>query len=140
MADPIAILSQDTTITVANASAVATAIGGVSAITGLGSGTATEHDTTTLASTAKESRPGLRDFGTVTIDLSRRNHDDVGQAELFSMMGLQATREFVVTLSESTNDVYTFDGYVQSITTDINADGIVTGSVSVRVTGDIVIS
>lgn len=140
MADPTPILAQDTTMTIANSVATPVAIGGLMSITGIGSGSATEIDVTTLASTSKEYRQGLRDFGSISVEFSRRNQDDLGQKEMFDAMGLQAVREFVVTLSSSTADVITFDGFVQSISLDVNSDGVVTGTATVRITGDIVFS
>lgn len=136
MADPISILTQGTTISVKNAAGTtAIPIGGVMSITGIGSGSATEIEDTTLASVAKEFRQGLRDFGSFNIELRRRNEDDLGQAELYSMYALQATREFVITLPSSTDNVITLQGFVTQMTTEIAVDGIVGGTVTVRVTG-----
>lgn len=136
-AEPI--LAQDATITVNNASASPVTINGVISITGIGSGSATEIDVTTLASTAREFRQGLQDFGTIQLEVIR-NQDDLGQKELFDMMGAQAVRQFVVTLSSSTADVITFNGFVQSFSVDINADDAVRGTASIRITGAIVFS
>lgn len=135
MADPISIKTQLTTITVDDDEGDPVAIGGVESITGLGSSSATEIPISTLASTAKEFRQGLRDFGSITLNFSRRNRDDVGQAELASMYAAQATRTFIITLPESTANVITFEGFVTQITTDIGADDVVRGSATVRVTG-----
>lgn len=140
MADPVSILAQDTTISIDNSGGTPVAIGGVESIGEIGSGTATEIPTTTLASTAKEFRQGLKDNGSYTITFSRRNQDDLGQKELFDAMAAQATREFIITLPESTANVITHNGFVQNITTAINADGVVTGSATIRVTGEIVFS
>ena len=106
-------------------------------ISGIGSGSAKEIDTTNLASTAKEFRPGLRDFGTIKMAMIR-DQDDDGQAEMFNAMGLQAIRVFVVTLPTSTANIATFSGFVVSLTSDVNADGIVTGEATVRITGAVV--
>ncbi len=112
-------------------------VNGIKAITGIGSGSATEIDITTLASTAKESQPGLRDFGSIELDIIR-NHDDLGQLELFNSQASQATRTVVITLPTSTANVATFSGYVKSITSDIGADNVVMGKVSIRITGAVV--
>lgn len=125
------ILAQDTTVTIGG-----TAIAGVRSITGIGSGSATEIDVTTLASTAKEFRMGLQDFGSVQIEMIR-NQDDTGQLALFTNMAAQTSASFVVTLPTSTANVITFTGFVMSVTTDIGADGVVTGTATVRITGDI---
>lgn len=128
-ADPI--LAQDTTITIGG-----TAIAGVRSITGIGSGKATEIDVTTLASTAKEFRMGLQDFGSIQIEMIR-NQDDTGQVALFTNLAAQTSATFIVTLPSSTANVITFTGFVTSVTTDIGADGVVTGVAEVRITGTI---
>lgn len=137
MTTSVPILAQGTTISIADSGNSPVIIGGTMSITGIGSGSAKEIDTTTLASTAKESRPGLRDFGSIKVAMVR-DQDDSGQAEMFSAMGLQAIRQFVVTLPTSTANVGTFSGFVVSLTSDINADGIVTGEATVRITGAVV--
>jgi hypothetical protein len=131
------ILTQNTTISIDDVSSTPVTINGVISISGIGSGSATEIDVTTLASTAKEYRQGLRDFGSISIELIR-NQDDLGQVEMFNAMGLQATRTFIITLPTSTANVGTFEGFVQSISTDVSADGVVTGTAQVRITGAVV--
>lgn len=134
-ADPI--LAQGVTMSIDDAASSPVTINGIVSISGIGSGSATEIDVTTLASTAKEFRQGLRDFGSISVELIR-NQDDLGQKEMFDAMGLQAVRTFIVTLPTSTANVGTFEGFVQSLSTDINADGVVTGSATVRITGTVV--
>ncbi len=129
MADPTAILCQGTTMTFN-----AVAVGGLMSITGIGSGSATEIDITVFGSTAKEYAAGLRDFGSISIKL-RRNQDDLGQAEMFSAMASQLTRTVVITLPSSTANVATFSGFVQSLSTDLEADSAVTGTAVIRITG-----
>jgi hypothetical protein len=126
------ILCQDATITFNGVT-----IGGVRSITGIGSGSAKEIDVTTLASTAKEFKQGLRDFGSIKIGLVR-NQDDDGQQDCFEAQNSQETGTFVITLSDSTNNVATFSGFVVSLTTDINADDAVMGDLTVRITGGVV--
>lgn len=137
MADPIAIFTSGTTMSVEDDAGVPVMIGGISGITGIGSGQASEIDITTLASTARESMQGLRDFGSITVNFVRRNADDVGQAELASMLEAQATREFVITLPVSTMNVLTFQGYVTTLPLDISVDAAVGGSATIRVTGPV---
>lgn len=128
------ILCQTTTMTFDDGSSAPVTVNGITSITGIGSGSATEIDVTTLASTAKEYRQGLRDFGSIEVNMIR-NQDDLGQVEMFNAMGLQAVRTVIITLPTSTANVATFEGFVQSITTDINADGVVTGKATIRITG-----
>ncbi len=129
MADPTAILVQGTTMTFN-----AVAVGGLMSISGIGSGSATEIDITTFASTAKEFTQGLRDFGSISVEL-RRNQDDIGQVEMFTAMASQLTRTVIITLPSSTANVATFSGFVQSLSTDLQADGAVTGTAVIRITG-----
>lgn len=137
MATPI--LAQGTTVTVENGSSGTATIGGIVSISGIGSGAASEIDITTLASTAKEYKQGLKDNGTLTFELIR-DEDDAGQVELREMEDAQATREFVITLPTSTLNVLTFDGFVTSLTTDIGADDVARGSCTVKITGAIALS
>lgn len=129
MSDPSAILCQGTTMTFNSV-----AVGGLMSITGIGSGSATEIDVTTFASSAKEYLQGLRDFGSIEVQL-RRNQDDLGQAEMFSAMASQTTRTVVITLPSSTANVATFTAFVQSLSTDLKADGAVEGKAVLRITG-----
>ncbi len=134
MADPISVKTSNTTITVNSI-----AIGGIRAITGMESGSAEVHDITTLLSTAVEKRQGLTDNGQITIEFSRRNSDDVGQAELRRMKLAQETQTFVVTASESTLNVWTFSGFVTSLTRDIDrGNGVIVGQATVEITGTVV--
>ena len=138
MANPAAILAQGTVVTVGDGAASTAVIDGIESISGLGSGSAGVIDTTSLSSTAKESLPGLKDEGEVTFNFSRRNEDDAGQAELREMEAAQEVREFVIVLDSSTLKTVTFDGHVQSLTTDINSDSAVTGACTVKITGPLV--
>ena len=126
--------TQGITITVANSGGTPVTITGHIGISGFGSGSSKEIDITTMASTAKEFRQGLRDFGSLRIDFVR-NPDDSGQAELFSMQALQATREFVITAPTGTANVYTFSGFVAQFTTDMATDDVLRGSATIRITG-----
>ena len=112
----------------------AATVAGVVGISGIGSGSATEHNVTTLASSAKEYKPGLRDFGSVTLDLIR-NQDDAGQVALFDALAAQTVATVIITLPSSTANVATFTGFVQSLSTDIAADGVVMGKCVIRITG-----
>ena len=138
MATPI--LAQGTTVTIGDGESGTATVGGVISIAGLGSGSATVIDVTTLASNnSKEKRQGLRDNGQVTLELIR-NNDDSGQAELLEMWGSQATREMVITVPTSTLDIFTFNCFVTQLTTDIGSDDVVRGQCVLEITGDITLS
>ncbi len=125
----VPILTQGTTITFNSQS-----IGGVKSITGIGSGKAKAIDVTTLASTAMEYKQGLRDFGTLAIDVVR-DQDDAGQAACFTAQASQLTETVVVVLSGSTLKTATFQAWVESFTADAKADEIVLGVITLRITG-----
>lgn len=112
------------------------AVGGVVSISGIASGSSTEIPVTTLASTAKEFKMGLRDNGSFTMEVIR-NQDDLGQVELFDAQSSQTGATMVITLPTSTANVLTFTAYVQSFSTDIGADDVVRGTVTMRISGDI---
>ena len=137
MATPI--LAQGTTVTIGDGAAGTETIGGIISISGIGSGSATEIDVTTLASTAKEFREGLKDNGAITLELIR-DEDDAGQAELLEMYNAQASRECIITLPTSTLNVFTFNCFVTQLTTDVGADDVARGSCVLRITGDITLS
>ncbi len=126
------VLTQATTLTF-NSQAVA----GVVGMKGLGSGKSTEIDVTTLASTAKEFRQGLQDFGSITVSLIRSN-DDVGQAALLTAHAAQANATTVIVLPSGTLKTATFTAFVDSISSDIDKDGVVTGDAVLRITGPVV--
>lgn len=137
MATPI--LAQGTTVTIGDGSAGTETVGGIIGISGIGSGSATVIDVTTLASTAKEKRQGLKDNGSITLELIR-DEDDAGQAELLEMYNAQATREMVITLPTSTLNVFTFNCFVTQLTTDVGADDVARGQCVLEITGDITLS
>lgn len=113
------------------------AIQGVTGMTGLGSGKAKDIEVSTLASSAKEFRPGLQDFGAFTLDLIR-SEDDSGQAAIATSLAAQTTHSMVIVLNSGTIKTATFTCYVTSLTTDTAADEKVTGKAEFRITGAIV--
>jgi hypothetical protein len=99
-------------------------------------GEASEIDITDLSSTAKEFRLGLRDFGSLTIDVNR-DDTDTGQARLFALQASGAVEQFRITLNtpDTGGDTFTFDGIVKSFTFQTGVDGVNEGTVSIRITG-----
>ncbi len=126
------VLTQGTTFTF-NSVAVA----GVVGMKGIGSGKAAEIDISTLASTAKEFRQGLQDFGSVTVSLVRSN-DDAGQAALLTAHAAQASQTCVIVLPSGTLKTATFTAFVVSITSDVDKDGVVMGDAVLRISGPVV--
>ncbi len=137
MAAP-AVLSQGTTVTFN-----AVAVNGVQSITGIGSGEASKIDVTTLASTAKEYRMGLQDWGNLQMTFLW-NPDDLGQAEMAEYKDSQTPGPFVIT-SPATNpvltaNVFTANVYVLKMEYSIGADGVHQGTATLAVTGEPVLS
>ncbi len=126
--------AQGAVFTIADSMASPVVVGGVVSFTGF-DGEASDIDITTLASTAKEFRQGLQDFGNFSIDLMR-DPTDPGQIELESAKAAQSTRECTLTLASG--DVATFNAYVKSVTAAGGVDAVVTGSSNLKITGAVV--
>jgi hypothetical protein len=97
-------------------------------------GDAADIEVTTLASTKKEFCQGLADEGSFTLEINR-DFADVGQAELEEARSSQSTRNFRITLSDST--VLTFAGNVKSFTLDGQVDDVVRSTATIKISGDI---
>lgn len=140
MAAP-AILTQGTTFSIDDSGGSPVVINGVRSMTGLGSQQANKIETTTLASTRKEYRMGLADWGDFQLQFIW-NQDDAGQAEMLSACDAQSTRTFIVTLPNTdpsvTLNVGTMEVMVLNMQCDIDADGVVMGTANLAVTGNIV--
>lgn len=132
----MAINAQGTTIQVDNLTPGTpdTAIGGVVSFSGL-DGEASEIDTTNLSSTAKEYALGLKDYGSFSMEV-QTDYADAGQ-DLLRAAGT-TTKTFRVTLPDATT--ITFAGVVKNADA-INGgvDGIVTGSVSIKISGAVTV-
>ena len=137
MAAP-AILSQGTTVSWAAAT-----VAGVKTVSGVGAGTASIIDTTTLASTAKERRMGLQDFGTLTMTFLW-NQDDAGQAAMLASKAAGTSGALVITLPATdpmvTLNVYTATAYVISMSYSIGVDGVAEGTAELAISGAFVAS
>lgn len=139
MAAP-AILTQGTTFSIDDSGGSPVTINGIKSMTGLGSTQASKIDVTTLASTRKEYRMGLADWGDFQLQFIW-NQDDSGQAEMLSACDAQSTRTFIVTLPSTdpsvTLNVATMEVMVLNMQCDVNADGVVMGTANLAVTGDV---
>jgi len=142
MAAP-AIKTQGTTITIDDSDGDPVAILGVQSLTAIGSGTASKIEVTTLLSTAKEYRMGLQDWGDFNMNFVW-NADDLGQIEMQSAKSLQSPRTFIITTPATdptvVKNVYTFEGYVLQMQMDIDADGVLQGTATIAITGNVVVS
>jgi hypothetical protein len=126
--------AQGATFTIQNGGGSPQTVGGIVSFSGF-DGEASDIDITTLASTAKEFRQGLQDFGAFSIEL-QRDPSDAGQTEMLTAKAAQATRVCVLTLASG--DVATFSAYVKSLSSAGGVDATVTGSANMKVTGAVV--
>ena len=107
-------------------------IGGVVSFAGL-DGNRPMEDVSTLASSAREKRPGLKDSGTFSIDLYR-DDDDAGQARLRAIDGATTTNALKVTLSNG--DVYEMEVYVNGFDIKGELDGSIRATCGFEISGD----
>ncbi len=126
--------AQGTTFTFADGSNSPVTVGGIVSYKGF-DGEATDINITTLASTAKEFRQGLQDFGKFELTLMR-DPFDAGQAEMDSAKSAHATRTCVLTLPSG--DFATFQAYVKMLDTTGGVDKVVEGTCNMKITGAVV--
>jgi hypothetical protein len=113
-------------------------VDGVTNIRDLRSGTGAEIDITDLSSTAKEFQLGLKDEGSMSLDLIN-NPTDPGQIRLSALRSSRATGEFrIVVPFGSPNWTLSFSGLVTTFPVTFAVDDVARGSVTVRVSGEIV--
>lgn len=98
-------------------------------------GQASEVDTTTLASKAKEKTLGLRDFGGMTIEINRVD-DEPFQVEANIAAKDGEPRWF--SLVKRNGFTKTWQGYVRSFSDTGAVDGVNTGTVTVTISGEVV--
>ena len=112
-----------------------TEISNVSTFSGL-DGESSEIDVTNLSSTAKEYRIGLKDFGGFTMEY-HIDYADAGQNALRAAGG--DVEQFQAELPNGTT--ITFDGLVKNADSlSAGIDAVITGSCSIKVTGEPVIA
>jgi len=126
-------LFKGTTLSVDNSGGTPQIIGNVTSVDGL-SEALNEINITSSASTAMEYRAGRRKYGQVTFEINQ-DPASVGQAELTSIQGSGATREFILTMPTGTLNVITFNGWVVSYSLAAEDDDIVRRTLVVQVTG-----
>jgi hypothetical protein len=99
-------------------------------------GDRTEIDTTHLTSTSKEYLMGLRDGGTFTFSVNFLFDDD-GQAAVREAEASDDSFHWLV--EYPSGNTCSFDGFVKSFSgPSADVDGKLSGSVNVKVTGDVV--
>lgn len=126
-------------------------IGRVTGFSGVG-GQAGEIDVTNFDSTAREFLAGLKDNGTVNVNIDW-DPQDASHVTLDSLVGGASTR-FIIACSDGTTDpsytstfviptdrtTFDFTGSVLSFQKDSETDNVWRASVQIRVSGDITIT
>jgi hypothetical protein len=109
-------------------------VGEMTDFSGLG-GSASEIDVTHLGSSAREFVMGLKDSGSLTVEL-QFEPGDVGQIFLRQRQDvLSVPTAFVMRLSDPSSTVIEFDAFVQGFSISGAVDDKVTASVTLRITG-----
>ena len=97
-------------------------------------GTAAIIDATTLGSDGKEKVMGLKDEGTLSLEMNFVP-GDTGQQALLSDRSLQIVKNFKITFSNATNATATFAAYVTGFTVAGGVDALTTATVTLEITG-----
>jgi hypothetical protein len=97
-------------------------------------GQASEIDSTTLCSTAKEKNLGLQDFGGMSADM-HYVEDDAFQVEAKVAKRQALPRWFK--LVKKNNYIKIFEGYVRSLSDSGAVDGTNAGTMAVTITGEV---
>jgi hypothetical protein len=98
-------------------------------------GQASEIDVTHLQSTAKEFRLGLVDEGGFSFEMNQIN-TDAGQTALRASRDAGTIKQYVLTFPNA--ETATFSAFAKGVPTAGGVDGIVTSSVSLRISGSVV--
>ena len=96
-------------------------------------GQASEIDVTTICSDAKEVRLGLQDFGAFSFEMNYVP-DDQGQIAMQTAKAAGTAIAFKFTLP-GTYGEWAFDAYVKAFPIAGGVDGVLTSSVSLRISG-----
>jgi len=136
MTTSTAISAQGTVISIESADSPGTfvPIGNVKSFSDLEGGSAGEIDVTDMTSTAKEFLIGLRDNGSVTLSVLHKRGDP-GQDIVDDRRADGAAANFKVELPDSSEA--TFTALVKKFSKSGGVDAAVTGSIELRVTGDV---
>jgi hypothetical protein len=114
-------------------------VGNFRGATGVRSGTRTEIDVTDLQSDSKEYLLGLKDPGSMQINVL---YDplDPGQIILENLLDSSVAVPFRLTVPNPAASppirTLTFDGFVQTFPFELGVDAALPGTVTIRVTGD----
>lgn len=113
-------------------------VDGVTNIRDIRSGTGAEIDITDLSSTAKEFNIGLKDEGSMSLDIIS-NPTDPGQIRLAALRSSRELGDFrIVVPFGSPAWTLTFGGRVTTFPVTFAVDDVARGSVTVRISGEII--
>lgn len=90
-------------------------------------------DTSDLASTAKEYRAGLMDYGTLSLDLNVQDADDGQEAMRSSQIANGPVSPFVITFANG--KTRSFSGYVKQFSESGAIDGIIVAKAAIKISG-----
>lgn len=135
-----AIATQGTVIKRGNGATpeVFSTIGEIKGFQGLRSGTRKEIDVTTLTSTAKEFRLGLKDSGEVTFDLNYDPTDAQQEALEGDLDEATTATNFRIVLSDGAGTQFDFAAFVKKFELSGQPDDVIQGSLVLRISGDVV--
>jgi hypothetical protein len=97
-------------------------------------GQANMIDTTDLASTAKEFRPGLKDEGQIRLGIFYVPTNTVHQT-LRSAYSARTQKQFKIVYTDG--EIWEFDGYVTGFSVNNEVDNVTRGDVTIKITGAI---
>lgn len=131
--------SQGTKITVSADGTTFKTVGHVKSFSGVGGGSATVIDTTHLLSVAKEKALGLQDFGEVSLELNYVPADE-GQVILKTAQENQSEIDVKIELPDGTTSgtTWAFKAYVSTFPKGGGVDDIITGSVTMPISGAVI--
>ena len=134
------ITSQGTTIGIGDAASpeVYTTISQVTNMSGP-DGSASEIDVTNLSSTAKEFILGLKDEGSIQLDIVW-DERDTQHALLRTRFGSGASGNYQIKDAGSPEALYTFPAFVQGLSMSMGVDEVQRASVNLRISSAIVVT
>ena len=116
----------------------ATAVSGIVTAISIGGISTAEIDVTSLASTFKTYVMGTLDGGTVTVTV---NHN-AGEVPDLPVAGSATPTSFVLRFGASgaTGPTFSFDAYVQNLTTEAAVDAVVSGTYTLRISSTVTVA
>lgn len=136
VAPNLAIKAQGTTLSYSDGGSPSAfaLVGGIRGVSDLGGGAAPVNDASTLDSTFKEKLLGLNDEGQMTVSFNGKPSNAV-QVALRNARRAQTRLEWKVVLSDAS--IAVFFGYILTLSISAERGGIVNGSLSIEIDGEV---